>query len=155
MKTVSIRKEELLPGGKYPPQWLLVDAEGQTLGRLASQVATLLRGKHKPHFTPHLSTGDFVVVVNAAKVKLTGNKLKDKFYYRHTGFPGGVKATNAEKLLQDKPTELFRQAVKRMLPKNILNREILHTKLKIYEGMDHPHQAQQPQAAHLSKNGSR
>jgi large subunit ribosomal protein L13 len=145
MKTVSIRKEDLKPGGAYPPEWLLVDAQDKPLGRLASQVATLLRGKHKPIFAPHLDAGDFIIVVNADRVKLTGAKLKDKYYYHHTGYPGGLKAVQAEKLLKDKPTELVRLAVKRMLPKNALNRKILH-KLKIYAGDQHPHQAQQPRS---------
>jgi large subunit ribosomal protein L13 len=107
-------------------------------------VARLLRGKHKPIFTPHVDTGDFVVIVNAAQVKLTGNKLRDKQYYRHTGYPGGLKAIWAERLLEQKPTELVRLAIKRMLPRNALNRRIIHTKLKIYPGPAHPHQAQQP-----------
>ncbi|MBI3991919.1 MAG: 50S ribosomal protein L13 [Candidatus Lambdaproteobacteria bacterium] len=144
MKTVIIRKEDLAPGAQFEPKWLLIDAQDQVLGRLASQVAMLLRGKHKPTFTPHLDTGDFVIVVNADKVKLTGAKLKEKFYYHHTGYPGGIKAARAEKLLADKPTELVRLAVKRMLPKNALNRHILH-KLKLYAGDVHPHQAQQPE----------
>jgi large subunit ribosomal protein L13 len=149
MKTVSIRKEETQPGGQYAPDWLLVDAQGQTLGRLASQIATLLRGKHKPIFTPHVDTGDFVVIVNAANVKLSGNKLRDKWYYHHTGYPGGVKAIWAERLLEQKPTELVRLAIKRMMPRNALNRKILHTKLKIYPGAEHPHQAQKPRAITL------
>ncbi len=144
MKTVSIRKEEFQPGGKYEPGWLIFDAEGQTLGRLATRIAVTLRGKHKPTFTPHIDTGDFVIVVNAEKVKLSGRKLKDKFYYHHTGYPGGIKAVRAEKLLDEKPTELIRLAVKRMLPKNALNRKILVKKLKLYAGPDHPHQAQRP-----------
>jgi large subunit ribosomal protein L13 len=144
MKTVSLRKEDFAPGGRYAPGWVLFDAEGQTLGRLASRIAMVLRGKTKPTFTPHLDTGDFVVVVNAGKVRLTGAKLRDKFYYHHTGYPGGIKAVQAEKLLETKPTELVRLAVKRMLPKNALNRNILHKKLKVYAGPNHPHQAQQP-----------
>ena len=144
MKTVVIRKEELTPRGKYPPQWHLIDAAEKPLGRLASQVATLLRGKHKPIFSPHLDTGDFVVVVNAEKIKLTGAKLKNKYYYHHTGYPGGLKAIQAEKLLEKKPGELVRLAVKRMLPKNALNRKVF-LKLKVYAGPDHPHQAQDPQ----------
>ena len=144
MKTVSIRKEEFQPGGKFEPSWLIFDAEGQILGRLATRIAVTLRGKHKPTFTPHLDTGDFVIVVNAEKVKLSGRKLKDKFYYHHTGFPGGIKAVQAQKLLDEKPTELIRLAVKRMLPKNALNRKILVKKLKLYAGPDHPHQAQRP-----------
>ncbi len=143
MKTVSIRKEDLRPGAIYAPEWLLIDAQDKPLGRVASQVATLLRGKHKPIFTPHLDAGDFVIVVNADRVRLTGTKLKDKYYYHHTGYPGGLKAVRADRLMQEKPTELMRLAVKRMLPKNALNRKILR-KLKIYAGGQHPHQAQQP-----------
>lgn len=143
MKTVVIRKEELAPGQPLAADWLLVDANGMALGRAASQIAHLLRGKHKPHFSPHLDTGDFVVVVNADKVRLTGAKLKDKYYYHHTGYPGGLKAVQAEKLLERKPTELLRLAVKRMLPKNALNRHGL-SKLKLYAGDQHPHEAQQP-----------
>jgi large subunit ribosomal protein L13 len=144
MKTVSIRSEDTQPGGEHAPDWLLVDAQGISLGRVASQVARLLRGKHKPIFTPHVDTGDFVVIVNAATVQLTGNKLRDKWYYRHTGYPGGLKAIWAERLLEQKPTELLRLAIKRMLPRSSLNRKILRTKLKIYAGAEHPHQAQQP-----------
>ena len=144
MKTVSIPKEAVLPGGEHAPGWLLVDAKDQSLGRVASQLAQLIRGKHKPIFMPHLDAGDFVIVVNAAHVKLTGNKLRDKWYYHHTGYPGGLKGIWAERLLEQKPTELVRLAVKRMLPRNALNRKILHTKLKIYPGPDHPHQAQKP-----------
>lgn len=143
MKTVSIRKEDLRPGAIYAPEWLLIDARDKPLGRVASQVATLLRGKHKPIFMPHLDAGDFVIVVNADRVRLSGNKLKDKYYYHHTGYPGGLKAVRADRLMQEKPTELMRLAVKRMLPKNALNRKILR-KLKIYAGGQHPHQAQQP-----------
>jgi len=143
MNTISIRKEDIGPGQQYEPEWLLIDANGQSLGRLASQVATLLRGKHKPIFTPHVDTGDFVIVINAENIRLTGAKLKDKYYYHHTGYPGGLKAVQAEKLLKEKPAELIRLAVKRMLPRNALNRHIIH-KLKIYAGAEHPHQAQQP-----------
>lgn len=137
MKTYQAKKEEL----KY--QWYLVNAERKVLGRLASELAKILRGKHKPTFTPHLDTGDFVVVVNAEKVGLTGKKLKDKIYYRHTGYPGGIKEVSAEKLLAKKPTELIRRAVKGMLPKNSLGRQMLR-KLKVYAGPDHPHKAQNP-----------
>ena len=148
MKTVTIRKEDLQTGEAHAPEWLLIDAKDLVLGRLATQVANLIRGKHKPIFTPHLDTGDFVIVINADKVRLTGAKLKDKLYWHHTGFPGGLKTVKADKLLQDKPTELVRQAVKRMLPKNALNRKGL-LKLKIYAGEEHPHQAQQPRAYKL------
>jgi len=144
MKTVSLRKEDFETGGKYEPGWVIFDAAGQTLGRLATQIALTLRGKTKPTFTPHIDTGEYVVVVNAEKVKLTGKKLTDKYYYHHTGYPGGLKAVQAAKLLERKPTELLRLAVKRMLPKNALNRTILERKLKIYAGPNHPHQAQQP-----------
>ena len=144
MKTISIRKEDLGPSGIYPPQWHLIDAADKPLGRVASQIAVLLRGKHKPIFTPHLDTGDFVVVVNAHKVKLTGHKVRDKYYYHHTGYPGGLKAVQAQRMLEKKPTEMLRLAVKRMLPKNALNRKIL-LKLKLYASDEHPHQAQAPQ----------
>jgi len=137
MKTYQAKKEEL----KH--QWYLVNAEGKVLGRLASELAKILRGKHKPTFTPHVDTGDFVVVVNAEKVGLTGKKLKDKIYYRHTGYPGGIKEVSAEKLLAKKPTELIRRAVKGMLPKNSLGRQMLR-KLKVYAGPNHPHKAQNP-----------
>lgn len=137
MKTLMLKVDE------SARSWFVIDADQLVLGRLATQVATLLRGKHKPIFTPHLDTGDFVIVVNAEKVKLTGAKLKDKYYYHHTGYPGGLKAVQAERMLEKKPTELLRLAVKRMLPKNALNRKILH-KLKIYTGGSHPHQAQLP-----------
>ena len=148
MTTVSIRKEDIGPGCTYEPEWLLIDADGLTLGRMASQIATLLRGKHKPIFTPHVDTGDFVLVINAAKIKITGAKVKDKYYYHHTGFPGGLKAVQTEKLLDEKPEELVRLAVKRMMPRNALNRHILQ-KLKIFPGAEHNHQAQQPRAYKL------
>lgn len=144
MKTVTIRKEDLSPGGRYAPSWHLIDASNVPLGRLASQIAVLLRGKHKPIFSPHLDTGDYVVVINAGSVKLTGKKLTDKYYYHHTGYPGGIKAVQAEKLFEKKPCEPLRLAVKRMLPKNALNRKVL-MKLKLYEGGEHPHQGQNPQ----------
>jgi len=128
--------------------WLLIDAEGQTLGRLAVDIAHRLRGKHKPVFTPHVDTGDFIVVINAEKVKLTGKKLEDKKYYRHTGYPGGIRETNAAKMLAAKPTDILTIAVKGMLPKNSLGRKML-SKLKVYAGSAHPHQAQQPQPLEL------
>jgi len=131
-----------------------VDAEDQVLGRLATRVADLLRGKHKARFTPHVDTGDFVVVVNAEKIKLTGHKLDQKKYYRHSGYPGGIKTRTARELLAKKPEDMIKLAVKGMLPKNRLNRRIL-TKLKIYAGPDHPHAAQQPKKLELQevKNG--
>jgi len=131
--------------GEVPRLWYVVDAQGKVLGRLASRIAMVLRGKNKPTFTPHLDTGDFVVVVNAAQVQLTGRKLDNKMYYRHSGFTGGLKTVSARGLLQTKPTDLLRHAVRGMLPKNSLGRQLLK-KLKIYPGGEHPHQAQEPVA---------
>ena len=125
-------------------KWFVVDAEGQTLGRLAAEVAKILRGKHKPTFTPHADTGDFVIVVNADKVALTGNKLKQKLYFRHSGYPGGTTFTPAGKLLADRPERLVELAVKGMLPKNRLGCQ-MYTKLKVYRGPAHPHAAQKPE----------
>ena len=124
-------------------EWLIMDASDQVLGRLASEVARLLRGKHKPEFTPFLDTGDFVVVVNAERVKLTGNKLDDKKYYRHSGRPGSLKVETARERLVKYPERIIRAAVWGMLPKNRLGRKLLR-KLKVYSGPEHPHQAQQP-----------
>ncbi|MCU0581699.1 MAG: 50S ribosomal protein L13 [Syntrophales bacterium] len=137
MTTYNAKKEEI------QRDWFLVDAEGQVLGRLATQIAARLRGKHKPVYTPHVDTGDFIIVVNAGKVVLTGNKLKDKIYYHHTGYPGGIKSVSAGKLLQEKPEEVLRKAVRGMLPKNTLGRAMLK-KLKIYAGGEHEHAAQCP-----------
>ena len=123
--------------------WFVVDINDQVLGRIASEIATILRGKHKAIYSPSVDTGDFVVVVNADKVKLTGNKSADKMYYRHSGFPGGIKSITAEKLLEKRPEDLIKKAVKGMLPKNSLGRQLIK-KLKIYSGTDHPHAAQQP-----------
>ena len=131
--------------GEVIRKWHLVDANGKTLGRLASRVAILLRGKHKPTFTPHMDVGDFVVVVNADKVALTGNKWKQKLYIHHSGYPGGLKSISAEKMKEKKPERLITMAVQGMLPKNKLGRKILK-KLKVYSGEAHPHQAQQPEA---------
>jgi large subunit ribosomal protein L13 len=124
-------------------RWYVVNAEGKILGRLATKLADLLRGKNKPVFSPHLDAGDFVVVVNAEKVVLTGKKLTDKIYYRHTGHPGGLRKVSAEKLLVKKPTEVIRIAVKGMLPKTSLGRQMIR-KLKVYAGPSHPHEAQGP-----------
>jgi large subunit ribosomal protein L13 len=124
--------------------WYVVDLDGKVLGRAASEIARVLRGKHKPIYSPSVDTGDFVIVVNAEKLKLTGNKLADKQYYHHTGYPGGIRSITAAKLLEKKPEELIKKAVKGMLPKNKLGREMLK-KLKVYAGSDHPHAAQQPQ----------
>ena len=124
-------------------EWRLIDAEGQTLGRLATEIARLLRGKNKPQYTPHVDTGDFVVVVNAEKVVVTGKKAEQKVYYRHTGYPGGLKETSYEVMLERKPTEILRKAVKGMMPRTRLGRQQLR-KLKIYAGPEHPHEAQSP-----------
>jgi large subunit ribosomal protein L13 len=134
--------------GDVPGKWFVVDADGAVLGRLASVVAARLRGKHNPLFTPHADTGDFVVVVNAEKIKLTGNKWVQKLYHRHTGYIGGLKTASARELLEKRPEELIRRAVKGMLPKNKLGSR-LYTKLKVYAGGDHPHQAQNPEALNL------
>lgn len=125
--------------------WYLVDVENQVLGRVATQIANVLRGKNKPTYTPSVDTGDFVVVVNAAKIALTGNKLADKTYYSHSGYPGGIKGITAGKLLEKKSEDLIRKAVKGMLPKNKLA-SLMLKKLKIYAGSAHPHEAQQPKA---------
>ena len=125
--------------------WRVVDADGATLGRLATQIATILRGKHKVTFTPSLDTGDPVIVVNAAKIKVTGNKLKDKMYVRHSGYPGGFRAENLERLLERRPEEVIRRAVRGMLPQNRLGEQMIR-KLHVYAGGEHPHTAQKPQA---------
>ena len=125
-------------------KWFVVDAENKVLGRLASEIASRLRGKHKPNFSPHMDVGDFIVVVNADKVKLTGNKLDDKIYYRHSGYMGGIKEQTAKEVLEKKPTELIKMAVRGMLSKNSLGRKQLK-KLRIYTGGEHPHAAQQPE----------
>lgn len=137
MKSYIPRQNDIKRG------WCLIDGEGKVLGRLASEVAGRLRGKNNPQFVPYADTGDFVVVVNAEKIILTGKKLDQKVYYRHTGFIGGLKSITARKLKDKKPEELLRQAVKGMLPKNSLGRK-LNKKLKVYVGPEHPHEAQQP-----------
>ncbi|MEO6496118.1 MAG: 50S ribosomal protein L13 [Solirubrobacteraceae bacterium] len=129
--------------------WLVVDAAGQTLGRLATQIAVALRGKNKVEYTPHVDTGDFVIVVNAEKISVTGNKLADKKYYRHTGYPGGLKTRTLAEQLERRPEEVIRKAVKGMLPRNRLSRKQL-TKLKVYAGPEHPHIAQKPQTMEVS-----
>jgi large subunit ribosomal protein L13 len=139
MKTYFPKTDEI------QKDWYVINAEGISLGRLAVRIADVLRGKNKPTFTPHLDVGGFVIVVNAAKVKLTGNKLNDKMYYRHSGYPGGIKAVNARTMLEKKPETLIELTVRGMLPKNALGRKTLK-KLKVYRGADHPHQAQKPQA---------
>jgi large subunit ribosomal protein L13 len=123
--------------------WYVVDASGKTLGRLATEIANTLRGKRKPTYTPHIDTGDFVIVVNAEQIRVTGNKLADKRYYRHSGYPGGLKSRTLQEMLDRRPQEVIRLAVKGMLPRTRLGRKQL-TKLKVYAGPDHPHAAQQP-----------
>lgn len=129
-------------------KWVLFDAEGQILGRLASRVATILRGKHKPEFTPHMDTGDNVIVINAEKIELSGDKMQEKQYFRHTGYPGGERFTTAEEKMEKDPTFLIRNAVKGMLPKNKLSRKLM-SNMRIYAGPEHPHEAQQPEKIEL------
>jgi large subunit ribosomal protein L13 len=139
-----IMKTYHTPVKEIERKWYVVDADGKVLGRLASEIATRLRGKHKPNYSPHMDVGDFIVVVNAEKVKLTGNKLEDKIYYHHSGYIGGLKEKTAKELLEKKPEELLKSAVKGMLTKNSLGRQQF-SKLKVYAGSDHPHAAQQPE----------
>jgi|TARA_B110000438_G_scaffold171294_1_gene163687 large subunit ribosomal protein L13 len=137
MKTVSAKKETVTR------KWYVVDATGKTLGRLCTEIANRLRGKHKPEFTPHVDTGDYVVVVNAEKIVVTGKKATDKLYHHHSGYPGGIKSISFDKLLVKSPEMIIEKAVKGMMPKNKLSRAML-SKLKVYAGNDHPHSAQQP-----------
>lgn len=137
MRTFMAKREDV------QREWYLVDAQNKILGRLASELAKILRGKNKPTYTPHADAGDFVIVVNAEKVNLTGNKWSQKMYYRHSGYPGGIKSIAADELKEKRPEDLIRFAVKGMLPKNRLGRK-LFKKLKVYAGSEHPHQAQQP-----------
>ncbi|MCG8337626.1 MAG: 50S ribosomal protein L13 [Proteobacteria bacterium] len=142
--TISIRKEQYGKDGDLVRDWYIVDAEDKTLGRLSTEIAKVLQGKHKPIYTRHVDTGDYVIVVNAEKIQVTGNKMTDKYYYHHTGYPGGIKATNTATLLEKNPTALITKAVKGMMPKNQLNRDALR-KLKVYAGSEHPHQNHNPQ----------
>ena len=142
MKTISAKP------GSVEQSWYVIDADGQTLGRMASAIASRLRGKHKPEFTPHTDTGDFIVVVNAEKVHVTGNKAKAKIYHHHTGYPGGLRSISFEKLIEKAPEQAIEMAVKGMLPKNPLGRAMAR-KLKVYAGSEHPHAAQQPKALEL------
>ncbi len=137
MKTFSAKPQEVRPS------WYLVNVEGQTLGRLASQIASRLRGKHKPEYTPHVDTGDYIVVVNAEKIYVTGRKLKNKIYYKHTGYIGNLKKESLEHLMQRAPEKALERAVKGMLPRNPLGRQMFK-KLRVFSGTEHPHQAQQP-----------
>lgn len=138
MKTYSAKPLEV------ERKWWMIDAEGMTLGRLASLVANLLRGKHKPQYTPHIDTGDFVVIINAAKVKVSGKKRTDKLYRHHTGYPGGLKTLTFEQLMEKHPTRAIEKAVWGMIPHNRLGRQLI-TKLKVYAGPEHPHEAQNPE----------
>ena len=142
MKTFSAKPETVRR------DWYVVDATDKTLGRLATELAHRLRGKHKPVYTPHVDTGDHIVVINAAKIRVTGNKLKDKMYYRHTGYIGNLKSTNLEKLMESAPEQALQIAVKGMLPKNRLGRSMLK-KLRVFAGTEHAHAAQQPQPLEL------
>lgn len=142
MKTYSAKP------GDVNHQWYVVDAQGRVLGRLATQIAARLRGKHKPEYTPHVDTGDYIVVVNAAGLRVTGNKARDKMYYRHTGYPGGIRETNFAKLQAKAPARILQKAVKGMLPKGPLGYAMLK-KLKVYGSSTHPHAAQQPKALEL------
>lgn len=137
MKTFSAKAEEV------NREWFLIDAEGKTLGRMASEIALRLRGKHKPEFTPHVDTGDYIVVVNADKVAVTGNKLNDKMYHHHTGYVGNLKSIKLKDMLAKQPERVIEKAVKGMLPKNTLGRQ-MYRKLKVYAGPAHPHEAQEP-----------
>lgn len=142
MKTYSAKPYEV------DQNWLIVDAEGQILGRMATEIAARLRGKHKAEYTPHVDTGDYIVVINAEKVQVTGNKATDKMYHAHSGYPGGLKSISFEKLLQKSPERIIQSAVKGMLPRTPLGRAMFK-KLKVYAGAEHPHSAQQPQALQL------
>lgn len=142
MRTFTRKKEDI------ERDWYVVDAEGETLGRLASRIAPILRGKHKPTFTPHLDCGDFVIVINADKVRVTGRKMDQKFYYRHSGYPGGIRRISLRDQLDRYPERVIQSAVRGMLPKNKLGRRMIK-KLKVYAGDEHPHQAQQPEPLEL------
>ena len=142
MKTYSAKPHEV------DQNWLLMDADGQILGRMATAIATRLRGKHKAEYTPHVDTGDYVVVINADKVKVTGNKATDKIYYSHSGYPGGLKSVSFEKMIEKTPEKVIKAAVKGMLPRTPLGRAMFK-KLKVYAGSEHPHSAQQPQSVQL------
>lgn len=143
MKTAFAKKTEVTK------KWYVVDADGMVVGRLASRVASVLRGKHKPIYTPHVDTGDYVIVVNAEKVRFTGNKLEKKVYYHHTGYPGGIKKEMAKDIMKTSPERIIISAVRGMLPKNSLGRRQLK-KLKVYKGPEHPHMAQKPEVLNLS-----
>ena len=142
MKTFSAKKSDVVK------KWVIIDADGQVLGRIASRAAAIIRGKTKPIFTPHVDTGGNVIIINAAKIKLTGKKWMQKIYYRHTGFPGGIKSTTAQEILDKKPADLLTKAVKGMLPKNRLGRSLFNN-LRVYDSDQHPHSAQNPEPVTL------
>lgn len=144
MKTFSAKAHEV------KRDWFIIDATDKVLGRVATEIARRLRGKHKAEFTPHVDTGDYIVVINAEKITVTGRKFKDKTYYRHTGFPGGIKSMSFEKLQAHNPVKIIELAVKGMLPKNVLGRE-MYRKLKVYAGSEHPHAAQQPKKLEIEE----
>ncbi len=143
MTTVSMREQDV------ERSWWVIDAENQTLGRLATEVARRLRGKHKPEYTPHVDTGDYIIVINAEKVRVTGNKETGKVYWRHSGYPGGIRGTNVATMRETHPERIIEKAVKGMLPKNPLGRA-MYRKLKVYAGAEHPHAAQQPTTLELN-----
>ena len=145
MKTYSAKAQNV------ERNWYIVDAAGKTLGRLASSVAHHLRGKHKPEYTPHVDTGDYIVIVNAEKIQVTGRKLEQKTYYHHTGYPGGLKSITLDKLLKKSPIKVIESAVRGMLPKNSLGRD-MYRKMKVYAGPSHPHEAQQPQTLKVAED---
>lgn len=142
MKTISAKPETV------KRDWYVVDAAGKTLGRMAAEIAHRLRGKHKPEYTPHVDTGDYIVVINASQVRVTGNKARDKMYHRHTGYPGGLKSVNFTQLMEKAPERVIESAVKGMLPRGPLGRAMFR-KLKVYAGNEHPHAAQQPQELNI------
>ena len=142
MTTVSMRDQDV------ERSWWVIDAENQTLGRLATEIARRLRGKHKPEYTPHVDTGDYIIVINAEKVRVTGNKENDKLYWRHSGYPGGIRKTNVATMRETHPERIIEKAVKGMLPRNPLGRA-MYRKLKVYAGAEHPHAAQQPNTLEL------
>lgn len=144
MKTFSAKAHEV------KRDWFIIDANEEILGRVATEIARRLRGKHKAEYTPHVDTGDYIVVINADKIRVTGRKFKDKMYYRHTGHPGGIKSMSFQKLQEHNPARIIELAVKGMLPKNILGRE-MYRKLKVYAGSEHPHTAQQPRKLEIKK----
>ncbi|MFC1726286.1 50S ribosomal protein L13 [candidate division KSB1 bacterium] len=144
MKTYTVK------GDYTDRKWLIINAEGQVLGRMASRIASILRGKHKPIYSPYLDLGDFVIVINAEKLRITGRKGEQKVYYRHSGYPGGLKTVTLNKLMEKKPERILEKAVKGMLPHNKLGRQ-MYRKLKVYKGSEHPHQAQKPEKLELKK----